>query len=262
MPFSGRVPSMVPGSGQGCGRGGSDGSGWHVHGSGKGVRRVHAVALGGGLVLAMGFAGIALASSANRPPTPPPAQGEITAITGGVLTIKGTGSKTETVDTTSATVVRAGPGPQGKASSVSALKVGDRVAVQGSESNGVVTATAIMVGPAPAEPPAPPSAQGEITAITGGVLTIKGPGSKIETVDTTSATVVRAGPGPQGKASSVSALKVGEGVAVFGNHSGNAIEATAIWEMPRMPGGVSGLPGLPLGPHAPKTPLNVQSTSR
>ena len=148
MPFSGRVPSMVPGSGQGCGRGGSDGSGWHVHGSGKGVRRVHAVALGGGLVLAMGFAGIALASSANRPPTPPPAQGEITAITGGVLTIKGPGSKTETVDTTSATVVRSGPGLQGKASSVSALKVGEGVAVFGNHSGNALEATAIWEMPA------------------------------------------------------------------------------------------------------------------
>ena len=258
MPFSGLVPSMVPGSGQSYGRGRSEGSGCHVHGSGKGIRRVHAVALGGGLVLAMGFAGTALAASAKRPPSPPLAQGEITAISGGVLTIKGPGGKTETVDTTSATVVRSGPGPQSKASSVSALKVGDRVAVQGSQSNGVVTATAILVGPAPAEPPSPPLAQGEITAISGGVLTIKGPGGKTETVDTTSATVVRSGPGLQGKASSVSALKVGEGVAVFGNHSGNALEATAIWEMPAMPG----VPGLPLGRHAPKAPLNVQSTSK
>ncbi len=118
-----------------------------MHGSRKGIRRVPAVALGGGLVLALGLAGTALASNAKGPPSPPLAQGEISAISGGVLTIKAPGGKTETVDTTSATVVRSGPGPQSQTSSVSTLKVGDRVAVFGNHSGNALKATAIWEMP-------------------------------------------------------------------------------------------------------------------
>ena len=182
----------------------------------------------------------------------PPLTGVITAINGGVLTLQRQGpggSGTLTVDTTSATAFRGGPGAKSSTLTLGALRVGERVMVRGTLSGSTVSATALAVqpagpgrgqGPAGRHPggPGPGLLHGVITAINGGVLTLQrqGPGgSGTLTVDTTSATVFRGGPGAKSSTLTLGALRVGERVMVRGTLSGSTVSATAVAVQPVPP---------------------------
>lgn len=112
--------------------------------------------LAGGAALVLGLAGTVGAAALIQKPGPPVVQGSITAMSGGVLTVTAPNGTAATVDTSTATAVRTGPGPKGQASGLGALAVGEHVVVFGTESGGTVTATAIVILPTPPAPPAPP----------------------------------------------------------------------------------------------------------
>jgi hypothetical protein len=124
-----------------------------------------ALAAGGALaaVLALGTSTAGAATSASAPPAgahrPPPSgaahpavAGKITAISGNDITVRTRAKATTTVVVSSATTYRTLLGPKGSPSSasVSSLKVGDLIGVQGTRnSDGTVTATAVMTSTGP-----------------------------------------------------------------------------------------------------------------
>ena len=115
-------------------------------------------ALGVGLALSLTLPGAALASNvAHHPPrpTPPAAQGTVSALGSGSFTLKTPSGSSDTVDYTSATAIRHGPAPLGTTSGTVSLAVGDQVQVFGSQSGSTVQATSIQLMPAAPTPPAP-----------------------------------------------------------------------------------------------------------
>lgn len=127
-------------------------------------------ALGGGLVLSLALTGGPLAAQGVRPPkpagpallaapTPPAAQGTVSALTGTSFTLTSPAGITDTVDFTSTTAVRSGPGPVGQAGGATAtLADGDQVQVFGSTHGNTIAASAILLAPSPPTPPAGPPA--------------------------------------------------------------------------------------------------------
>ena len=79
----------------------------------------------------------------------PTVAGKITALSGDDITVETTRDATVTVVYSSRTTFQNG----GTATSASALKVGDFVGVQGTESDGTVTASTVMVGRPPGSRP-------------------------------------------------------------------------------------------------------------
>ncbi len=165
-------------------------------------------------------------------------QGMITAINGGVLTLRRQGpgpggSGTLTVDTSGSTTFQeGGPGVKTGTLTLSQLRVGERIAVQGTLSGSTVSATTVAVQPAP-------PLSGVITAINGGVLTLQrqGPGgSGTLTVDTSGSTSFQErGPGAKTGTLALSQLRVGERVAVRGARSGSTVSATVVAVLPAGP---------------------------
>ena len=166
----------------------------------------------------------------------PPLSGVITAINGGVLTLQRQGpggSGTLTVDTSGSTSFQErGPGAKTGTLALSQLRVGERVAVRGARSGSTVSATSVAVQPAP-------PLSGVITAINGGVLTLRrqgpGGGSGTLTVDTGGSTSFRGGPGAKTGTLTLSQLRVGERIAVRGTRSGSTVSATVVAVMPAGP---------------------------
>jgi hypothetical protein len=114
-----------------------------------------------GLGVATGAsAGAATGTSGNtgaahgRPPggmARPTVSGKITALSGNDITITTNAKTSVTVVYSSSTTFKTNPGPTGgSASSVSALKVGASIGVQGTKnSDGTVTASTVMIGRPP-----------------------------------------------------------------------------------------------------------------
>ena len=251
----------------------------NMHGQGRGRWRRRLPAWTAmGVAAAMAVGGVTFAASVP-PPAPAGAPGPgrtgrgllsgvVTAIHGGVLTLQrqgpaGGGTGTLTVDTTSATTFRSGPGAKSGVLTLAQLRTGEHVMVQGTLSGSTVSATAVFVRPAP-------PLSGVVTAINGGVLTLQrqGPGGGgTLTVDTTSATTFRSGPGATSGALTLAQLRTGEHVAVQGTLSGSTVGATAVFVQPAPPlaGVVTAINGGVLtlqrqGPGASGT-LTVDTTS-
>ena len=180
----------------------------------------------------------------------PGAFGKVTAINGNTITISSeqftkpttagtapTGTAvTYTIDATNATVTKANA-----ASTVSAIAVGDMIAVQGTVTGTNVVATTIRdgvmmgmgrggVGKATSTPPTPviagngePVVAGKISAVSGDTVTITNASNVTYTVDVTNAKIA------QGNTlASLSALSVGDSVVVQGTVNGNAITAYSV----------------------------------
>jgi hypothetical protein len=185
--------------------------------------------------------------------TRPAVVGTVSAISGDILTVSGkqftksttfgvaptSTTITYTVDATNATVTKAGV-----ASSVSAITIGDMVAVQGKVSGTNVTATSIRDGmmtrgtgkdagtgtSTNANSAAnlvagngQPIVGGSITAISGNTLTVTNKSNVTYTVDATNSKFL------QGTTVvTISGLKVGDTVVVQGTVNGNNITASTV----------------------------------
>lgn len=173
----------------------------------------------------------------NEHPMPLPASirsataGTVTAVSGTTLTITamrpdGT-TPTLTVDASNSTVLY-----RGTQSSVSSIKVGDKIIVNGTLSGTTITASAISAGitiPGAILHDIHPGTVGKVTAVNGTTLTItsqpdpRTKTTKTFTVDATNATVMKST-----GTSSISAITVGSMVLVEGTVSGSTITATNI----------------------------------
>jgi hypothetical protein len=169
--------------------------------------------------------------------------GSVTAISGTTLTVasKGFGANaaatTYTVDASGATVKKAGA-----ASTFSAIAVGDTVMVQGTVSGTSVTATAVNDNPArgartagtmPAGAVAPtpaitgngqPVIMGNVTAVSGTMITITNIGNVSYSVDASSAKVTKSGTA----AATVANVTVGDRILVQGTVNGTSITASSV----------------------------------
>lgn len=174
----------------------------------------------------------ATASTSGTHPqmTPPAAMGKVTAISGNMITITdqkpgSTTSMTYTVDATNATVTK----DRDTASSVSAIAIGDMIAVDGTVSGSNVTATTIHdgfggpggFGGGRGGPGG--GAMGTVTAVSGTTLTVTDKDGGVYTIDASSATVKA-----DGSASAVSDIKVGDTVMIQGKVTTASMTATDI----------------------------------
>lgn len=161
----------------------------------------------------------------------PGVHGTITAINGNTITIKDerTGT-TYIVDAAGATVKTmpdnasvTGAKPQPVASSVAALKVGDTIGVQGTVNGTSVTATQIMsgkMGPGMGHGRGKgPGVHGEVTAVSGNTVTVKGADGKTYSVDVSKATLSKT------VTMTVGDIKVGDSVGVMGSINGTQVTA-------------------------------------
>jgi hypothetical protein len=168
--------------------------------------------------------------------------GKVTAISGDTITIVDqkpgdtTTGTTYTVDATNATVTK----DRDTASTVSAIAVGDMIAVDGTVSGTTVAATAIhdgfgMGGPGGRGGPGGfgGGTMGTVTAISGTTLTVSGKDGGTYTIDASSATVKASG-----AASAVSDIKVGDTVMIQGKVTTASMTATNIEDgVPTPPSG-------------------------
>ena len=178
----------------------------------------------------------------------PAAMGTVTAISGNSITIashQGFGSTTSTttyiVDASNATVKK-----NNATSSVSAIVVGDRIAVQGTVSGTSVIATTIFdgIGPmmggrgdgagknprpgtASSTPPfvgnGQPVVAGSVTAVSGNTLTVTTATNVVYTVDATNAKILQVS-----NTVALSSVTVGEKVVVQGAINGTSVVATTV----------------------------------
>ena len=170
----------------------------------------------------------------------PAVVGTVSAVSGTTLTISGrqgfstsTPAATFTVDASNATVRKGNA-----TSTVSAIAVGDTVAIVGTVSGSNITATMIrdgmlMRGPGNGQgkPGQAPTTQGNgepviagtISAITGATLTVTNKSNVTYSVDTTNAKITSGA-----TASSLSNLKVGDAVVVQGTVNGTSIAASSV----------------------------------
>jgi hypothetical protein len=137
--------------------------------------------------------------------------GTIASVASGSITVTA-GSRTVTVNISSATVIRRGS----TTSSLSELKAGDHVEIQGLlNADGSVAATLIQVEQVSPPPPPHPEAvvfAGTVTAVSATSLTVKA-GATSVIVSLTSTTVVSNGD----HTGSISDLKIGQHVEVHAN---------------------------------------------
>ena len=199
-----------------------------------------------------GFAGLTSAQTAT--PTSGTAQvrpmrsggerpgvfGKVTAISGNTLTVTETNPKdstttTYTVDASSAKVMKGSEGAAPAASSVSAIVVGDTVAIRGTVTGTSVVATEVMDGVMPhmgfgGKGGMGMGAMGTVTAVSGNTITITGKDGKTYTIDGSAAKV--------SKTSSITVgdIKVGDTIGARGTVSGTTITAKDIMD------------GIPQGP--------------
>ena len=198
----------------------------------------------------IGFAGITSAaqttttstsgaSTHTRPQGQRPAvMGKVTAISGNTITVEdnklgSTSATTYTVDASAATVLKgtsATPGTAPTTSSVSAIAVGDMIAVRGTVSGTSVTATEIMDGlgmrggfGGPGGP-GHGGTRGTVTSVSGNTITLTGSDGKSYTIDASTAKV--------GKMTTITAsdVQVGDSLDVMGTVSGTNVTAKNIMD--------------------------------
>jgi hypothetical protein len=184
----------------------------------------------------------------------PAAVGTIKAKSGSTLTLSTFGGKTVTVKTTSATAVT-----KSVAGKLADISSGDSVTVIGSLSGSTLSAQQVVDGATEAAGPSsggggPPGSttqtmvSGKVATVSSGSFTVTKSGGGTVTVRTSSKTRVR-----DIKASDVSALAVGQTVAVTGaTASDGTVTATAIQQGPAGPAGMGpGRPGSANGGYGP-----------
>jgi hypothetical protein len=189
--------------------------------------------------IAVGFAGITAAESTATNPASagttsgqhqgmrPGVFGKVTAVSGTTLTVESTNPKDNTttmytVDASSASVKKVAQGSAPTNSSVSAIAVGDSVAVRGTVSGTNVTATSIMDGIMPfghGGMGRGPGVGGTVTGVSGNTITITGKDGKIYTIDASNASLDKL------STINVSDVQVGDQVGAEGTLSGTTLTA-------------------------------------
>jgi preprotein translocase subunit YajC len=232
----------------------------------RGIRVTTAAALALGLAVSGGaVAGAAstspssatstTGSSADRPPiggTPPVAFGTVKSVGDSTFTITAGDGTTVTVNVSSATTYRdrAVTSP-----TMANVTVGAHVAVFGTDTSNVVTATSVaigqpggdMSGPMGGPGGTPPVALGIVKSVGDGTFTITARGGTTVTVNVSSATTYRdrAVTSP-----TIANVTVGAHVAVFGTDTSNVVTATTV----AIGGPGAGGPGGGLGGPPPAMP--------
>jgi hypothetical protein len=150
--------------------------------------------------------------------------GNITAINGNTITMTeeaNEGGASYTVDASNAAIMN-----NGSPGTISDLKAGDKVFVQGTVSGTNVAATSISLGKGKGMGHAPLGGDGNITAINDNTITMTeeaNEGGASYTIDASKANVTN-----NGAQASVSDLKVGDKIFVQGTTNGNNVTATSI----------------------------------
>jgi len=228
-------------------------------------RNLLALATGTALVGSLAFAGTALAATPNvaghegQKSARPAIVGTVASApdASGTFTVtakswkRGTTTATPTtytVTTSSATTFAKG----GAASTVSAIAVGDTVNIQGTVTGTSVAATRIIDGKMmgrleqkngekPEKPDAPrmqpltgngqPIIGGNVTAITGNILTVLNKSNVTYTVDVSSTTVSKAGV----TGATTSSIAVGDSLIVQGTINGTSVTASSVIDQGTLP---------------------------
>jgi Domain of unknown function (DUF5666) len=145
----------------------------------------------------------------------PRAAGEVTAIDGNTLTVKGRGGATLKITVSAATTYRLGP----NAGSKSDVTVGSRIAAEGSQGASSFAATSIQI--------ALPELGGEVTATTASSITVKRGDGTTATIHVSSTTIfdVR-GKGP---AATLADIAVGDRIEATGKlRADGSMDAAAV----------------------------------
>jgi hypothetical protein len=153
----------------------------------------------------------------------------ITAIDGNKLSLKTVDGWTRTITTTSATVITKG----GQTIATSALKVGDQIRFsQVRNADGSYAITAIVVPT--------PEAGGDVTAVAGNSITVKGKGGVLRVITVTGSTVYKLG----SRAGSKADVKVGSEIEAQGTVDGDTFTAITVnIDGPHLDGVVTGKTG-------------------
>ena len=243
----------------------------------RGVRVTYAAAVALGLAIGGGaIAGAATGSASSTTPpsssaggpaghfgfggTPPAAFGTVASVGADTFTLTTRDGTKVTVDV-SGTTTYVDPGVT--TPSFTDVKVGDHVAVFGTDSSNTVTATKVAIGGPDGDGPGgfgghrafggtPPAAVGTVASVGTNTFVVTSPDGTKVTVDVGSSTSYM----EFGKTSaSIADVTVGAHVAVFGTNANNTVTATKVGignptARPGGPGG-SGGPWGPGGNHGP-----------
>ncbi len=173
----------------------------------------------------------------------PSYRGQVTAVSGNTITVRGQGNATHTITVTSSTSYKR----DGQSASLSDVKTGDEIDAEGTlASNGVLTAQAVQIEL--------PRAGGRITKIAGNTITVQGRNGTLVITVTGSTTFTQE---PGHTSTSLSALKSGDVIQAEGSkNSDGSLTAVAVHVMqPRT--GASAPHGRP-GDDAPAQSGNQQ----
>jgi len=216
------------------------------------------LAVGGGAVADAATTGSTSATPPGAPTgghpdfggTPPVAMGTVASVGANSFTLTTKGDTTVTVDVTSTTGYL---DPGVSSASLASIKVGDHVAVFGTETSDTVAATKVAIGGGPGGGPGgghggpgnmggtPPVAMGTVASVGANSFTVTTENKTTVTVDVTSSTTfMEFGSGTP----SLADVKVGSHVVVFGTDAANTVTATKVG----IGGPSSGGPGGPGGP--------------
>jgi hypothetical protein len=173
----------------------------------------------------------------------PGVSGAVSAKSGNILTVTGKNGTTYSVDATNAAITKltfgaAGTKPASTTISLSQIIVGDNIMAQGTLSDTTLTATKITDGNFPAaglgkNMGQKPAAFGTVGAVSSNTITLTGKNGTTYSVDATNAAITKITPGATGQKPtstviSVSQIKTGDSLSVFGTVSGTNIVATKI----------------------------------
>ena len=210
----------------------------------RGVVVTSAAAIALGLALAGG--GVAAASTAptstsgssgssstaGRPPmggSPPAAMGTVASVGDNTFTLTTQDKTTVTVNVSSTTTYR---DPSVTSPTLANVTVGEHVAVFGTDTSNVVTATSVAIGDphsggpgGPGGPGSPPAAMGTVASVGDNTFTLTTQDKTTVTVNVSSATTYR---DPSVTSPTLANVTVGEHVAVFGTDTSNVVTATSV----------------------------------
>jgi preprotein translocase subunit YajC len=186
--------------------------------------------------------------------------GTVTSVGDGSFAITAPDGTAVTVNVDSSTTYRDG---SVASATIANVTVGEHVAVFGTDTPNVVTATSVAIGDPPAggggpggagsNGGSPPAAVGTVTSVGDGTFTISAPDGTAVTVNVDSSTTYRDG---SVTSATIANVTVGEHVAVFGTDTSNVVTATsvAIGDPPAGGGGPGGR-----GVTPPKSPASSPS---
>ena len=192
------------------------------------------LSLGGAAVA--GAASTAPASASGAPSgargpmggSPPAAMGTVASVGDGTFTLTTKDKTTVTVTVSSSTTYR---DPGVTSPTLANVTVGEHVAVFGTDTANVVTATSVAIG----NPPngkgwggpggSPPAAMGTVASVGDGTFTLTTKDKTTVTVTVSSSTTYR---DPGVTSPTLANVTVGEHVAVFGTDTANVVTATSV----------------------------------